>query len=125
MNHKPASRTQRIFLFTLLLSLLLAGVNSRVRSSAYATVPSAPEAPADHQHKIKDDEKGKHKDNHDSDSASASHAPTTIGKPTIREDRGDISALDLTLGIGSVEGMPKAPFQFVKEDQTGTNPKIK
>jgi len=105
--------------------MLLAGVNAQVRSLTYATVLSTPEAPADHQHKIKDDEKTKHKGNSDAASASASHAPTTIGKPTIREDRGDISALDLTLGIGSVEGMPKPPFQFEKEDQTGTNPKIK
>jgi hypothetical protein len=29
------------------------------------------------------------------------------------------------MGIGSEEGMPKPPFQFDKEDTSGTNPKIK
>lgn len=52
-------------------------------------------------------------------------APTETGKPAMWEDRGDISRLNLTLGIGSQEGMPKPPFQFDKEDMTGTNPKIK
>lgn len=54
-----------------------------------------------------------------------STAPEAPGTPTLWEDRGDISSLNLFLGIGSEEGMPKPPFQFDKEDMTGTNPKIK
>jgi hypothetical protein len=53
------------------------------------------------------------------------NAPAASGTPMLWEDRGDISSLDLYYGIGSAEGMPKPPFQFDKEDVTGTNPKIK
>ena len=54
-----------------------------------------------------------------------STAPTEAGTPAIWEDRGNISELNLILGIGSEDQMPKPPFQFDKEDLTGTNPKIK
>ena len=54
-----------------------------------------------------------------------SAAPTQAGVPALWEDRGDVSKLNLILGIGSEAGKPKAPFQFDKEDTTGTNPKIK
>jgi hypothetical protein len=54
-----------------------------------------------------------------------SAAPTKEGAPALWEDRGDISKLNLILGIGSETGKPKPPFQFDKEDTTGTNPKIK
>jgi hypothetical protein len=54
-----------------------------------------------------------------------SAAPTQSGAPALWEDRGDIAKLNLTLGIGSEVGKPKPPFQFDKEDTTGTNPKIK
>ncbi len=58
-------------------------------------------------------------------SKKASNAPTAPGTPQLWEDRGDIASLDLIHGIGSPEGMPKPPFQFDKEDISGTNPKIK
>ncbi|MFN0084623.1 MAG: hypothetical protein ACKVX9_04480 [Blastocatellia bacterium] len=52
-------------------------------------------------------------------------APVEEGTPALWQDRGDISTLNLFWGIGSQEEMPKPPFQFDKEDMTGTNPKIK
>jgi hypothetical protein len=54
-----------------------------------------------------------------------SAAPAQAGVPALWEDRGDMSKLNLILGIGSETGKPKPPFQFDKEDTTGTNPKIK
>lgn len=54
-----------------------------------------------------------------------SAAPTTRGTPAIWEDRGDVSKLNLIYGIGSAEGQPKPPFTFVKEDTSGTNPKVR
>jgi hypothetical protein len=52
--------------------------------------------------------------------------PGEKGTPMLWMDRGDISKLNLHLGIGaSEENMPKAPFTFDKEDTSGTNPKIK
>jgi hypothetical protein len=67
-------------------------------------------------------EKGSKKDKK---SKGVSTAPAEKGVPALWEDRGDISSLNLALGIGSEEGKPKPPFQFDKEDVTGTNPKIK
>lgn len=55
----------------------------------------------------------------------ASAAPTAPGTPVLWEDRGDISKLNLIYGIGSEESMPKPPFAFVKEDISGTNPKVR
>jgi hypothetical protein len=54
-----------------------------------------------------------------------SNAPATTGTPALWRDLGDVSQLNLYWGIGSAAEMPKAPFQFDKEDVTGTNPKIK
>ena len=53
------------------------------------------------------------------------NAPQTTGTPALWEDPGDISSLDLFWGAGSPEDAPKAPFKFVKEDTSGTNPKIR
>jgi hypothetical protein len=47
------------------------------------------------------------------------------GTPAIWHDHGDISRLDLFWGIGGPDKAPKAPFKFVKEDTSGTNPKIR
>jgi hypothetical protein len=58
-------------------------------------------------------------------SKKSSAAPAQPGAPALWEDRGEISQLNLIMGIGSEEGMPKPPFQFDKEDTSGTNPKIK
>jgi hypothetical protein len=85
-------------------------------SSASAASTSASAAAT--QKKGKDSKK-------DKKSKGESAAPTQSGVPAIWEDRGDISRLNLTLGIGSEAGKPKPPFQFDKEDVTGTNPKIK
>ncbi len=54
-----------------------------------------------------------------------SNAPTTTGTPMMWTDRGNFAALDLIHGIGNAGTMPKAPFTFVKEDVSGTNPKIR
>ncbi len=61
----------------------------------------------------------------DKKSKKSTSAPVEQGTPTLWQDRGDVSKLNLYWGIGSEEKMPKAPFQFDKEDMTGTNPKIK
>jgi hypothetical protein len=58
-------------------------------------------------------------------SKKGSAAPAQAGAPALWADRGDVSILNLVLGIGSESGKPKPPFQFDKEDLTGTNPKIK
>ncbi len=55
----------------------------------------------------------------------ASSAPTERGTPMLWSDPGDIASLDLEWGIGGPESAPKPPFTFVKEDTSGTNPKIK
>jgi len=48
----------------------------------------------------------------------------TDGTPVIWEDRGPISGRELYYGRGSEERSPKAPFTFVEEDSSGTNPKF-
>lgn len=58
--------------------------------------------------------------------AVSANAPQTKGTPAMWTDRGKVSSLDLTWGIGGgSDSAPKAPYTFVKEDVTGTNPKIK
>src|SRR5215813_2842112 len=124
MTHKTSSQTHSILLFTL-LSLLSVAISLPANFSASASVLSSPEGTSD-QNKFKNDSKNKRNENHGGATTvgGASHAPTTIGRPVLRIDRGDISTLDLNLGIGSTEGMPKSPFKFEKEDTSGTNPKI-
>lgn len=46
------------------------------------------------------------------------------GDAMIWADPGDVSAKDLYWGIGSPEGVPKPPFTFLKEDFSGTKPKV-
>ena len=53
------------------------------------------------------------------------NAPQTTGTPAIWDDPGDVASRDLYWGIGSEEEAPKPPFTFVKEDTSGTNPKIR
>jgi hypothetical protein len=53
------------------------------------------------------------------------NAPTTVGKPALWTDRGDIASLNLYWGIGGEDQAPKPPFIFEKEDTSGTNPKVK
>src|SRR5262249_52936752 len=45
-----------------------------------------------------------------------SAAPTKAGVQALWEDRGDISKLNMVLGIGSETGKPRPPFQFDKSD---------
>jgi hypothetical protein len=47
------------------------------------------------------------------------------GTPVLWRDPGDVAALDLFWGIGGADKAPKPPFKFVKEDTSGTNPKIR
>ena len=54
-----------------------------------------------------------------------SKAPTGKGTPALWQDRGNVAGLDLYWGMGSEALAPKAPFKFLKEDVSGTNPKIK
>src|SRR5215471_8380550 len=125
MTHQYKLHTRTILVFTL-LSLLSVAVNVAANCSANAYSLSTAER-THHQNKFKDSNKNKDNEERrgDADGDVASHAPTVQGHPAIRVDRGDISTLDLTLGIGSNEGMPKPPFKFSKEDTSGTNPKIK
>lgn len=95
--------------------ILIAGfavVNDSIPASASASVSASP------QKKGKESKKEKK-------SKAESAAPTQAGVPALWEDRGNISKLNLVTGIGSEEGRPKTPFQFDKEDTSGTNPKIK
>src|SRR3954471_8653775 len=46
------------------------------------------------------------------------------GTPVIWEDRGSPAGLNLYYGRGSEERAPKAPFTFVEEDSSGSNPKF-
>jgi hypothetical protein len=83
--------------------------------SAWGTYPSA----AFFQ-KSKDEKKSKKSKN-----KIPANAPTAAGTPALWTDRGNTSSLDLFWGIGSEDKAPKPPFQFDKEDVSGTNPKIK
>jgi hypothetical protein len=47
------------------------------------------------------------------------------GTPVLWRDPGPIASRDLYWGIGSAERAPKAPFTFISEDVSGTNPKIR
>src|SRR4029453_9490277 len=107
MTHRSNLQARTILLFTL-LSLLSFAVSLPANFSANASVLTTPEGQPDHQNNLKNDA-NKHKEDHHSPTnvAGASHAPTTVGRPVLRVDRGDISTLDLTLGTGSTEGMPK------------------
>ena len=46
------------------------------------------------------------------------------GQTTIWHDPGNVSQLDLRYGIGGPELAPAPPFTFVKEDTSGTSPKV-
>ena len=116
MSHRsiPKRRSALALVWALMLIFTAASITT---SSAAASRAATPEQ--------KDKDKGKKKGKKTKSAKAPSTAPTTIGKPALWEDRGDVAALDLVYGIGSEEEMPKAPFQFKCEDATGTNPKIK
>jgi hypothetical protein len=121
MSHAPTSPFRPVLLLVFALTLIFTAA-SLTTSSAAGSLRSAPEQK--HKSKDKDDDKDK-KHNKDKSAKAPTAAPVKIGKPALWVDRGDISKLDLYLGIGSEEGMPKPPFRFKEEDKTGTNPKIK
>jgi hypothetical protein len=102
---RPISPT--LFLFALLICFAVVSVSTPLSANARGA--------ASPQKKDKGSKKSK----------KSTAAPTEPGTPMLWEDRGDISKLNLLMGIGSEAGMPKPPFQFDKEDTSGTNPKIK
>lgn len=57
--------------------------------------------------------------------AATAKAPTAKGQAMLWRGHADISQLNLFWGPGGEAGAPKAPFTFIKEDITGTNPKVK
>src|SRR5262249_23580604 len=87
-----------------------------IANASEATLPSL-HADFRHTQKAKNSQKDKKK--------SKRNAPEEAGRPVLWEDRGDLSRLNLFLGLGSEEGQPKPPFRFDKEDLSGSNPKIK
>lgn len=112
MLRSQISRPLSFALFAFALLICFAAVSVSTPPSANAGGNPTP------QKKDKESKKGKK-------SKKSPNAPAEPGTPMIWEDRGDVSKLNLIMGIGSEEGMPKPPFQFDKEDVTGTNPKIK
>lgn len=52
-------------------------------------------------------------------------ASARYGEDLIWKDPGNVRALDLALGAGGQEHIPRPPFRFVEEDLSGTAPKIK
>ncbi|HEY2930530.1 MAG TPA: hypothetical protein VGK99_02205 [Acidobacteriota bacterium] len=50
--------------------------------------------------------------------------PKPSGTARLWQDPGDIASKDLYWGIGSPASAPKPPFQFIKEDLSGSNPKV-
>src|SRR5262245_57337179 len=104
--------------FTLIAGFAV--MNDSIPASAGAGVSASPQKKG----KGKENE-SKNESKKEKKSKGESAAPTKAGVPALWEDRGDVSRLNLVLGIGSEAGKPKPPFQFDKEDVTGTNPKIK
>lgn len=100
-----------ITLFAIALTICLAATSAVISSSA----SGRGNWPAPQKKDKKKDKKSKKQSN----------APTQSGTPMLWEGHEDMSKLNLIYGIGSQEEMPKPPFQFDKEDITGTNPKIK
>lgn len=108
MTHDASQfRSRSLLLLALLLSAAVAGFGIGPVTSA------TPQKSKDKESKKSKKAKG------------SSSAPAESGTPALWVDRGDISKLNLFWGIGSPEDMPKPPFQFEKEDTSGTNPKIK
>jgi len=110
------SRCALAFLGPFTLIVGFAVISDSIHAPAGASVCASPQK--------KGKEKGKESKT-EKKSKRESAAPTKAGVPALWEDRGDISKLNLIMGIGSEAGKPKPPFQFDKEDVTGTNPKIK
>jgi hypothetical protein len=117
MKYTAISRQSRVMLIALSVCLALVG------SLALTTVSANWNFAVSAQSKDKD--KDKNKDKSGKKAKASSNAPQQSGTPMLWEDRGDVSKLNLLWGIGSEEKTPKPPFQFDKEDTSGTNPKIR
>jgi hypothetical protein len=52
-------------------------------------------------------------------------APIQPGKPIVWADPGAVERLDFVHGVGGKNGAPKAPFTFIEESLSGSNPKVK
>jgi hypothetical protein len=121
MKHPLISRHYSLVLLATVLVSCLALASSLSLSANAGVSPANPQ-------KLKDNSKESKKDKSSKKgkkSKISANAPAESGTPALWENRGDISQLNLLMGIGSEEEMPKPPFQFDKEDMTGTNPKIK
>lgn len=121
MTHALLSPCRTVFMIVVALGIVFTAPS--LTTSSHAASRASTQKKED-----KDKDKGKKNKKSKKEkkgAKAASAAPTTIGQPVLWEDRGDISGLDLSFGIGSEEEMPKPPFQFKEEDTTGTNPKIK
>ncbi len=55
----------------------------------------------------------------------AAAAAMPKGQAILWKGHTDLGQVNLYWGVGGEAGVPKAPFTFVKEDVTGTNPKVK
>src|SRR5262245_48747045 len=98
MKSRRDPRIAVFYICALTLTIALAATQSMTLVSASGN-PSAPQ-------------KSKSSKNKDKKSKGSAGAPQQAGTPAIWESRGDISKLNLLYGIGSAEGLPKAPFQF-------------
>src|SRR5262245_60740999 len=99
----PMSRVSRCALallgpFTLIVGFAV--MNNSIPASAGASLSAS--AQKNQKEKGKESKKEKK-------SKEESAAPTQSGVPALWEDRGDISKLNLILGIGSETGKPKPP----------------
>lgn len=106
-------------ILTTALACTLLGLTANF--AAYAGVVPAPNKLDKLDKKDKKDKGAKKGKKDKKDSA----APIAAGKPALWEARDEVARLNLFWGIGSEADQPKPPFQFDKEDVTGTNPKIK
>ncbi len=52
------------------------------------------------------------------------NSQSSAGAPALWQDPVDIASRDLMYGAGGAADQPRGPFQFVKEDLSGTNPKL-
>jgi hypothetical protein len=50
---------------------------------------------------------------------------TDTGHPVLWRNPGNVAAMDFTGGPGGRERAPRPPFTFLKEDRSGTNPKVR
>jgi hypothetical protein len=89
-------------------------------SETTSTAASTEESDSNSETKSKKSGKGK-KGSNKVDAA----ASMPKGQPILWKEHPNVSQLNLYYGVGSDAGIPKAPFTFVKEDVTGTNPKVK